>query len=314
MKNVVSKRRMFREDGGEWCECTIELRENDKGELCLSITGAEGYVLTEEQAEAQAQEYLTSYFEEDPAALVSAGTVDPEEAARNVLSIDGLDAGGLDLSYPREGDPDLYYATTGCGCMHDEISKWFPEVAPYVRYHLNDMKAGCEHQRALGWGRGKTIAITKDTATPVQLAVFAELAEARAERHRKDYIRVRLDYLREHRSAVAQMLVDATGRERVSVDEVDAISLIMDRERYGKTSQVQGVRSDDRANYARIREHLEKLAAANFPVQEFDAELFKDSMSAPCPECGYRYGTAWLTEPLPAEVVAWAKGETDETD
>lgn len=31
-------------------------------------------------------------------------------------------------------------------------------------------------------------------------------------------------------------------------------------------------------------------------------------LTRPCPECGYRYGSAWLHEPLPAEVVAEVEG------
>lgn len=34
--------------------------------------------------------------------------------------------------------------------------------------------------------------------------------------------------------------------------------------------------------------------------------------TAPCPETGYRYGSAWLSEPLPAEVLAWALALTEE--
>jgi hypothetical protein len=45
-----------------------------------------------------------------------------------------------------------------CGQMCDELPKLFPEnkklarmVAIWERWHLNDLHAGCEHQRNLGW-------------------------------------------------------------------------------------------------------------------------------------------------------------------
>lgn len=34
----------------------------------------------------------------------------------------------------------------------------------------------------------------------------------------------------------------------------------------------------------------------------------------PCPETGYRYGTAWLAEPLPEEVATWAKALIEEAN
>jgi hypothetical protein len=34
---------------------------------------------------------------------------------------------------------------------HWDKEKWFSLLAIWKRWHLNDMRAGCEHQRALGW-------------------------------------------------------------------------------------------------------------------------------------------------------------------
>jgi hypothetical protein len=36
------------------------------------------------------------------------------------------------------------------GCLHEDAVKHFPELAPYIRWHLNGMRAECEHQRAKG--------------------------------------------------------------------------------------------------------------------------------------------------------------------
>ena len=30
-------------------------------------------------------------------------------------------------------------------------------------------------------------------------------------------------------------------------------------------------------------------------------------LSKPCPTCGYPYGSAWLYDPLPPDVIEWAK-------
>ena len=31
----------------------------------------------------------------------------------------------------------------------------------------------------------------------------------------------------------------------------------------------------------------------------------EDRIGQPCPSCGYKYGTAWLYEPLPSALVEW---------
>jgi hypothetical protein len=145
-----NKRTMFKEKGDEWCEVTIELRERDGGPE-LSICGSFGRIETREDAEVEARQYWIDFFEEDDAefgAFVKrfpgeAST--PEEAAALVLCYDG-ELHGMDV---HAEDGDKVYLLIGCGQCVDEIRAWFPEVAPYLRYHLNGMNAGCEHQRAL---------------------------------------------------------------------------------------------------------------------------------------------------------------------
>jgi hypothetical protein len=36
------------------------------------------------------------------------------------------------------------------GQIREDLTVWFPEFAPYFRWHLNDMHAECEHQEARG--------------------------------------------------------------------------------------------------------------------------------------------------------------------
>jgi hypothetical protein len=47
----------------------------------------------------------------------------------------------------------LAYILESCGQIRETLSKWFPEVGPYLQYHLNDMRPGCQHQRAEGWDK-----------------------------------------------------------------------------------------------------------------------------------------------------------------
>lgn len=55
------------------------------------------------------------------------------------------------------------------------------------------------------------------------------------------------------------------------------------------------------------RWHLNDMRA-NCAHQAHVWPLPKDLATIPvCPETGYKYGTAWLVEPLPAEVEAWVR-------
>lgn len=95
-------------------------------------------------------------------------------------------------------------------------------------WHLNDMKAGCEHQRAEGWDT-RPIDPTKPTNA------------------------------------------------------------------YGKHYEGQTYDSWNMLTWVRPDEYPEGL------------------MTVPCPTCGYRYGTAWLTEEVPEDVLVWLS-ELPETD
>lgn len=43
------------------------------------------------------------------------------------------------------------YVVDRCGQIRDDIARFFPEVTPYFKWHLNGMHAGCEHQAEAGW-------------------------------------------------------------------------------------------------------------------------------------------------------------------
>jgi hypothetical protein len=112
-------------------------------------------------------------------------------------------------------------------------------------WHLNDMRAGCEHQRAAGWkvchGYHSPGLTCKEEPKPG--AASPEDVAAALDRLRTDGI----------------ALVGGGGRAQRC--ELDAIG-------------------------------------------------------RPCPECGYKYGTAWLSEPVPADVLAFLRdphgtGEVD---
>lgn len=121
------------------------------------------------------------------------------------------------------------------GQCFEELSKLCSDVKGYAlfqrikkvweRYHLNDMRGGCEHQRAAKW---------EDRRIPV-----AELPDSTAGRDKRGIV------------AIHVYPPEAKGQDFVSDSKIHE----------------------------------------------------KGLLTKPCPVCGYKYGTAWLYEPLPEEVV-----------
>lgn len=122
-------------------------------------------------------------------------------------------------------NPNSEREMQGGGQCVREIAAAFPKVEPYLKFHLNDMNAGCAHQRALGW-----------------------------------------------KTCPGHYGTDAIG---CSGQKLNAAQRIKYRDRSGGAKQ-QWRCSDDK-------------------------------LGKPCPTCGYAYGTSWLFEPLPPEVIEWAE-------
>lgn len=141
------ERKIMRRKGNEYCE--LELRLNDGR---LSICGNAGYVCSERAAKREALEFWESFFEESPEELRAMNERlgrqfrTPRGAAKFVLECDG-DYHGLDVVHEDDGE---VYVCHSCGQIRDEIARFFPEAAAYFKWHLNDMRAECEHQEARG--------------------------------------------------------------------------------------------------------------------------------------------------------------------
>lgn len=289
------RKTLLREDGNRWCELDVRL-ENGR----LSITGTEGAVLTPPRARQRALEFWESFFEDSPEELKAMNLRfdrrfrSPRGAARFVLHSDG-EYHGLDV---RREDEGKVYTAESCGQIRDELRRWFPEVEPYLSWHLNDMHAGCEHQEALGWRRGKTIALTDDTLTPAQRTELEAIEAARVARLREKAYAERWANLRAYKSAAISWIRSHRGGD-ATVTLHDLGVLGAPKGAYLDPGARQTLRTFDRW----MREDLER----EIPAQPFVAAIYKDCIGAPCPECGYRYGTEWLRRELPSEVVAWVE-------
>jgi hypothetical protein len=131
------------------------------------------------------------------------------------------------------GKSDIY---AGGQCV-DMVAGYFPDnvkaqrmVEIWKRWHLNDLQAGCEHQRALKW---------EDARIPAD-----ELPKhCRANRDDKGYL------------AIWIYPLEAIGGKWINADECHKDGLLMKA----------------------------------------------------CPVCGYQYGSRWLKEEIPADIVAEIK-------
>lgn len=53
--------------------------------------------------------------------------------------------------------------------------------------------------------------------------------------------------------------------------------------------------------------HLNDMRAGCEHQRAMGWKSYDEHPSEPCPVCGYKYGTAWLVEPLPAEVYSFVE-------
>jgi hypothetical protein len=176
------------------------------------------------------------------------------------------------------------------------VAEWFPEIKPLIQWHLNDMHAGCEHQDQLNWGHGVTIALTKNTLTPAQKETIDRNLMATCEKkHSKEFDR-RWDEIIGGGNKAIQAIRETTGRHEVSVSDMEELSGLKYGLSYTKTKM-----------YVDVRNWLTAQVEKDIQPEVFDAQIYTDSLMAPCPVCGYEYGSMWLTRKLPDDIVELAK-------
>ena len=141
------ERKLLRRKAGRFCQIEVKLTDGR-----LSVCGTEGRIVLRARAKKMALEYWRSFFEDQPEEIMDmnklCGTrfTSASGAAKYVLAQDG-EFHGLDVHDETE---DEVFITESCGQIRDELRAWFPELAELMVWHLNDMNAECEHQRARG--------------------------------------------------------------------------------------------------------------------------------------------------------------------
>jgi hypothetical protein len=143
-------------------------------------------------------------------------------------------------------------------------------------WHLNDMKPGCLHQRAEGWGEGERIEVVTYKLTREALSeAGAVMRDAQARLLKGETVAL---------SADARALA-ALPYTRTAAPDADG---------------------PEAGRYEVDKRDLK------YPGHTYPTEHPKGVLGKPCPVCGYKYGTAWLHEDVPADVIAFLQSLPDD--
>ena len=179
-----------------------------------------------------------------------------------------------------------------CGgqCV-DTVAALFPNDAKlqrmkaiWERWHLNDMRAGCEHQRLLPELQPRDQEMLE---VSVEFHAFRALEKATEKN----------DLGPEAKTLACLQAFDVTPFVKTLMDFDRAARLYtlldswMPGWRYEHTNYAKGANLVVRP----IKKALDWLRPSEHPL---------GFLGKPCPECGYRYGSAWKREEIPADVIA----------
>ena len=182
----------------------------------------------------------------------------------------------IDIEYTHDGRLSISgdcrktgrYAEGSSGQCQDTMLEWFPESKRlydlWERWHLNDMHAGCEHQRA-EWDVSEDVELYTHTLDSETLgaknAAESRAAEALKKGERVQYTKAELALVNSRYSITSDNALPPHGYKQSKCET-------------------------KKAGWLRYDEHPKGL------------------LSKPCGTCGYKYGSKWLYEAVPAEVLA----------
>lgn len=168
----------------------------------------------------------------------------------------------------------------------DEVAKLFPNDAKlqrmckiWERWHLNDMRPGCEHQREL----------------PEFQPRYEPALEISVEFHAYRALEVATDK-------------DETGPEAKLLANLQAFDVrpfhkvLMTQERVDRLYAWLGDWAAQTTKYAKGPNLI--IKKVKIPLHHtYPKDHPLGFLAKPCPVCGYKYGTKWLKEELPEDVV-----------
>lgn len=170
---------------------------------------------------------------------------------------------------------DEIAAGTPAEGWNEEMLKKFFDI--WERWHLNDLRAVCEHQRELGW---ETEATQEVTVYHYQLTDEARKKKDEAEKAALEALRkgeTFTPYEEQSMFAALPLWAESIGEELDSPYYKSEKDLYSGKART-ETKQRRWIRYDES------------------PL---------GILRKPCPVCGYKYGSSWLKEEVPQDVIDW---------
>lgn len=152
----------------------------------------------------------------------------------------------------------------------------------WERWHLNDLRPECEHQRELGW---PDMAKERITLSHYRLTSEASKAKREVEEAARNALRKGAAFI-----PTAEQMVFA-----ILPHFLDTYELIDGKE----NAQYYEPMTRTAAGYG--FGFTEQKCRAG--VKEEESEL--GLLCKPCPVCGYQYGSAWKREEVPQDVLDW---------
>jgi len=147
------------------------------------------------------------------------------------------------------------------------------------RWHLNDMKASCEHQRALGWDPCK------------ELTIY--------------YFRLRRQVVDAIKNAKNRAEQAIKAEETFTPADFETTYLNLKSEiTHHEPELPEGLAPYYEANGPQyMNDHFNKASDVKTAGWVNESEHPEGLLSKPCPECGYKYGTSWNREEVPQGVL-----------
>lgn len=192
-----------------------------------------------------------------------------------------------------------------CGQCLDGIAEAYPNDEMVKRihrvwkaYHLNGMRAGTPKQEELGWGHGRDVALDLTSMNNVQKAALAERnLRAVSDKRAKfaEELRAKLGSNQRARKQLWDELFPGQVFTTWADETVKAVA------RFRQTNR--GIPAYRSRLAERLPDYLSHAAELQFPAAPVAAEIFSDSIGAPCPETGKLYGHEWYYHPIPDDVL-----------
>lgn len=202
-------------------------------------------------------------------------SIEYEKGILSIYGVIGPTKGGNCIGSAGQCCEEIVAGTPAEGWTEEMLTK-FEDI--WRRWHLNDMRPDCEHQRELGWHNE---AIQEVTVYHYQLTSEARKKKDDAEKAALEALRNGKTFTpSEEQTIYAALPFSAQSIEK----ELGSLYYEPKKSLY---------RGDKGATEIKARAHI-----------RYDENPI-GILCKPCPVCGYKYGTSWLKEEVPQEVVDW---------